>query len=605
MIRHLSLDPALALVGLALATWSCADRVVMVIPELPEGPGYVGLLYHRSGQPWIGTGLRRVDGFPSLVSASDPADPFDEIELVYFSEEHLRSITSEPEEALQEARLFPPTKVGRAVAPSFSAGGVPGPMPWQLSRRASPTLVSASWAGSCAVVLPETPAPVEVSCAVTPCAIRARQEGCTVQIYDDFCGYVATGDLTGLGTVELELGRAIGTCHGAIDADERLRTFDCMLPPADIPQIDTCTLRVHTEPDVVPDLGVKREQLVSVNYHPTLNDENYVRSLIVEPDRLLVLRSSSGEPVSLTRCAQDSNLELVHLSPGDLQVTASLPVRPCLIRMIPSAVPGRYFALFAGEPGHVGVVSERGETVALRELPTQYDGIPLEPVRVSFDESTRTVVVAARLTLTSAHHAMLLLLLDADTLEPRSPPLYFPENAPDTPAWSATPGHIDVLRHRYLHHTISLEDGSERLVSNLEATCGRFRVSDILPLAEGRLIVASRARMNDFVVVSDGPARPCRRSSFWEDVRSPSALASWPSDPNLVLVGLTRKEERIDGTEVSLDAALSFFDLARGRFLWPSQEVGLGLVEELSVHPDGTIFGLLPMEGVVLRVHPR
>lgn len=593
---------ARALVTVA-ASFGCVQEGLVLVPELPAEPGFVGIVYRGPGGAWSGTGLRRTPGGRSTLDVVEPGAGYDQLSVVYFGDAALRAHTTLPEEELERAPLLAPGPDQRALTPSFSASGSRGVGLSTLAADAPPRLVSAAWAGACPQVLPADPVPVEVRCAVRPCLLTARQEGCELVFEGDTCGYRARATVSGLGELRVDLGGFIGRCEGRSETDGRLAGLGCSTLDADPAGGGRCELRLHAAPDVVPALEVTSRLLAEGPYASTPRADQSITAMVAEPERILLTRVAGSTRQNRRLCDGSLALELVHLEPLALEPRATYPAPACLIELTPSASPGVYLALLTGpEPG-LARVSETGEVLRRVDLPRLYGGRLMLAWTLEYDAATDVAVVLARLFRDEGDNHAVLFFFDGSALTQRHPDLYLSEHAVAVPIWRQAPGVLRLIRQKTRLVEVQLDTGVTRELANLASICADHVPHAVLPLPGEDLAVASLGS-EQALFVTAGALDTCARAVSFEKDRAPSAAAVWPGDPELLLVGMLRRQLG-DPSGGYYESTLAFFDRVDARFLRPSLELGWGPVDALLAQPDGSVVGVAQREGRVFRVRAR
>lgn len=591
-----------ALVTLA-ASIGCVQEGLVLVPELPAEPGFVGIVYRGPGGAWSGTGLRRTTGGRSALDVVEPGPGYDQLSVVYFSDAALRAHTSLPESELERAPLLAPGPEQLALTPSFSASGPRGVGLSTLRADAPPRRVSAAWAGACPEVLPADPVPVEVRCAFRPCLMTARQEGCELVFEGDTCGYRARATVSGLGELRVDLGGFIGRCEGRGETDGRLAALGCSTLDTDPVGGGRCELRLHAAPDVVPALEVTSRIFADGPYASTPRAEQWITAMLVEPERILLARVPGITRQNRRLCDGDLALELVHLDPIELEPRATYPAPACLIELTPSASTGVYLALLTGpEPG-VAQISETGEVLRRVDLPRIFQERLALAWSLQYDAATDVAVVLARLFRDEGDNHAVLFFFDGSTLAERHPSLYLSEHAVVVPIWLHAPGVLRLIRQKTRLVEVGLDTGVARERANLASICSDHVPHAVLPLPEEDLAISSHGAEQALFVTTSGLAS-CDRAVSFEKDRAPSAAVVWPGDPGRLLVGMLRRQFS-DPSGGFYESTLAFYDRAAGRFLRPSFELGAGHIDALVARPDGSVVGVAMREGRVFRVRAR
>lgn len=577
---------------LALSVWAsgCAERAALVVPELPDGVHYGGLVFRGAGERWVGTGLARVEPPSFELDLVEPGDDYDLITLIALGEAEVRARTTLDDAALRDAPLLAPAAHRALLPTAFSASARRDGETIHLRADEVPLAVAAAWSGRCLSVLEDRPIPVEIRCSPRSCPTTVRQTGCELRFESPSCAYNTRGSANGLGELAVKLEGTVGDCRGGRSAEGEVR-FQCT---ADLGPAGTraCELVAHERERPGPALELAHRRLGDPGTPPADPRRVRARGLAVEPGRLLTIHQPLGLPNSFDQCTNGPS-ELLELDLETLETQARWDLPPCAVDVASDPIgPRRWIVASGGTPALFRIALE-GTVAASVPLPASAEGRTIVARRVHYDETTDTVTVMSGSPLESPELTRETFL---DVFEAQSLTLRFSLalRGRNDDVWVPGPGRLGVYQTSTAPTSVSLDTGVLTKLATLPDDCPAVRERSTLSLPSGSLAVAGRGTL----VLQSLDAASCDEFAFWEHERVPTALAAWPGDPQLLLVGLVREERQRTDT----GATLAFFDLAERQFLWPSQAVGEGDLSTMRAHPNGTLYALGEQTGWVIRI---
>lgn len=573
-----------------LSATGCAERSTLVVPALPSGTYYLGLVFQGEGERWAGTGLSRVEAPGFELDVVEPGDDYTRVTLVALRPADVQARTSLGDEALRDSPLLAPSANRAVLSTAFSASALRDGDALRLESDDPPLPVAADWSGRCPAVLGETPAPVEITCSSRSCPTTVRQRGCALEFESSSCPYNTAGTIDGFGQLAVSLGEPVGECRGTRGGDGEIRLgCESDLGPAGK---SSCELIVHETARPGPPLELEHRRLGDPGAPPASHRRVRARGLAIEPEQLLTIHQPLGLPDSFDLCEGEPS-ELLALDLETLETRATWTLPPCAVDVTSDRAGIRRWILTGGGAPFLGRIALDGAVTATVSLPASLGGSAVVARRVHYDETTHTVTVMSSSPM-DAPELMRQSFLDVFEAESLAVRFSLALRGRNEELWVPGPGELGVYQTSTAPTAIDLGTGEVTVLSALPTDCPSVQENAVLSVAANTLAVAGRMTL----VLQTLDAPRCDEFAFWERERLPSALAAWPGDPRLMLVGLVREErERPDS-----EATLAFFDLADRRFLWPSQAVGDGDLSLIRAHPSGALYAVGEQFGWVIRI---
>ena len=594
-----------------VASGACADPEVLLVLDLPSDIDFVGVVYRGPDDAWSGSPLAPVDTYPPRVQVRVQDIEYERVTVVGFRTSDLEGWTATDSKTFLEAPLEKPGPRRTPVLPAYSATSPIDGTPPAFARDEAPLPVSAWWAGECPRLDSGAGRIVEHDCSTLPCPATLVQTKCDFEIKSRMtgCRIALQGALPGVGQFPVQSLDPDVSCEGNLAEDGAL-TIGCQ---PTVVGLSSCNLHIRTQADEVPNIVVRRVELVESQPEPNA-DCRLLVGIEFLGSRLLTARRIGADPSRLCLPGGTDRFELLELQLPELELVSTTTLAPNLIGMVKGLADSELILIYGGPEPRLQRRSVRGPILAEVALAPEVDwswrGQRAEPrgaimLDVHVDPRTGTAAVLLRQITGEFDWNAILIVVDAETLQPRFPT--FEHRVQTTNLWSPSPGLLEILvggRDRWqldLTRPDAVPVELRALSPNRPSLIG----GRLLPRpADGLLLVTSTsAQFVRGIMVARLDGGPEIIRAFWEADRVPFDLETWPANPNLVLVGLARLERLPDSEPVS-DSTLAFFDLPRRRFSSPSFLEGTGHLDRLRAHEDGAVYGLSPTGGRIIRITP-
>lgn len=579
----------------SLALAGCSDRSVLVVPELPEGLAWLGLLLPGTN-PEASSGLFPVAGGRAELSVEVPEDA-EEVRLFGFSSADLARYAPPDPAELATLRLLPESSGHALMQASYSASGFLDGTSSFVSDSA-PGRVSAQWRPACPDLALGEEKLAHVPCLEVPCAARATQTGCDFVLDAPFCGQRFEG-IVGLdGTLTFSNQTVLRECrvleHG------RSSELSCTGPRS---TLAVCPVSLYPPDWEAPELVQTSVELVpGLTASSGAGLSSHLRGLVRHESTLITL-SSGVDGFGGQDCLAAPELVFVDVDRMEVVRTATAPA--CARALAYDPVLSALVVAHGAEVSRVSRLDLAGRVLSSVELPAELQPPEWFPNNVFVEPQSRAIIVPFTAKPRAPGEEVLatwwVLVLDADTLVLRGAPVVVPRLTETILAHR--PGSV-ALPHG--DSTLSLFDTRGPTLGRAIATgalcgpAGAYR-SGFHDDALGRFFLASRGSQSHGVTQIEADGSACQTGYALESPRSPFGIARWAADPNLILVGL----DGLPANPPLTEAALAFFDIQARRFLVGEQPVGLGSVKELLPDGSGGMVMILPSEAKVVRVRPR
>jgi hypothetical protein len=460
-------------------------------------------------------------------------------------------------------------------------------------------LVTADWLPPCPILLPVPTTLVDSSCTVGPCAIDAVQTSCEVSITgtDSECTLELAGSVDGRGRVFFD------GCAPADTHDGAAFSVDCA--PGTF-RNGVCNLEVYASV-VEPPIAAIGRALFEPYRAETAGDEvvlgGYLSGLEVLGDEVVVA-SFDGQFVEGTACPGEARGRFHFLDRDTLAEVHTATAPYCVRDLARHPTRRQFFAVF-GSPLRLGRFDGDGRLLEARDVPFPAGNVAA-PLRLLVHRMSPHVSVLVEALPDRDDYVAVFSGRDASlTLEYRTISLRGPDDRGDL-------GDIAELDELLL----SVLDRRADTIVNVDLTSPppTYESADRSSFAEaceGIQVKVERFRRNpthpEWLMISQGgrvhAARlesisDCVLTRFYGPVADMHDLVFWPPDDDLVLVGLSDRDE-------ADTARLALLDRSEDRFLPTSLEIGRGPIDDMRVDDLGRVFMTLPWSGSVVRAEPK
>lgn len=577
-----------AVVGLGLLAACAAPAArTLEVEQLPASVTHllvVGL--DDAGEVVGGTGVVPVVGARAEAFAELPGAVAYEVHG--FSAAALASVAPLPSEEVLRAALVRAARDGEVVLP---------PATWWVrfdedgaaSGEARPRALTADWLPACPRRVPEGSA-LAMSCANAECTPRLTQVGCALRLDATSCALGATeGTVRARGEVVLERADLPGVCAEVEAAQGVALSLDCATARGERCRLDVVTA---TAP---PPLEVATAALApgASFFDPINNPRPPVGFLVgLAPLGAEVLVARLDAPWVWWDCRPERRAWVDVVDASSLAVTRTATAPGCTMRGVPDPLRRGMLVLVGGQPGGLALIGPQGQV--LRQV--SFDAAVRRPSEAPLALLATTSRVVVALTSFDGSETSTLIELDPLSLEARD--------------HTTVADRVEVLGLGVDGEVLVLTDDVDTLLT-LDAElvlreprplwdlCSEgFRVKPavLFPYAPTRTLVLPS--LDDqaqalFLLETSGSCAPVVFPGAPRDV---TALAVWPPDPELVLVGLLAARSR---------GSLALLEARRRRWVGGELPLGLGPLDLATPGDAGRVWLLAPWTGTLVRVTPR
>jgi hypothetical protein len=534
-----------------------------------------------------------VGGSGVVPVAGARADAFAELpgvvayEVHGFSAAALASVAPLPGEAVLRASLVRAARDGEVVLPPatwsvrFDDAGAP-------SGEARSRSLTADWLPACPRRVPEGSV-LAMSCANADCTPRLTQVGCKVRLDAASCALGEAEGTVGAREVVLETATLPGVCAEVEAAEGVALSLDCATARGERCRLDVVTA---TAP---PPLDVATAALApgASFFDPINNPRPPVGFLVgLAPLGRDVLVARLDAPWVWWDCRPERRAWVDVIGASSLAVTRTATAPGCTMRGVPDPLGRGLLVLVGGQPGGLALIGPQGQV--LRQV--SFDAAVRRPSEAPLALLATASRVVVALTSFDGSETSTLIELDPQDLVARD--------------HTTVPDRVEVLGLGVDGEVLVLTDDVDTLLT-LDADlvlreprplwdlCSEgFRVKPavLFPYAPTRTLVLPS--LDDqaqalFLLETSGACAPVVFPGASRDV---TALAVWPPDPELVLVGLLAARSR---------GSLALFEARRRRWVGGELPLGLGPLDLATPDEAGRVWLLAPWTGTLVRVTPR
>ncbi|MCK6551115.1 hypothetical protein L6R52_35100 [Myxococcota bacterium] len=507
-------------------------------------------------------------------------------------------------EALDELRLAPgpvalaaPAGCGRVLPQALRvrhAHATGGPLAWTDPRAGGldvPELRVRPTPGVCPAL---DVSAIDVGCAPAACRPRIEQQGCALVIDTADCGFGALdGELGARGELCFEPSEALGRCDDGVAARDALRSIHCDGGA----RAEPCVIDLHA-PRAEARLDVARARLLDV---PPLDPRGferpplgYLSDLALVGGAIVVAGQAHQES---WMCAEDQPGLLWSLDADTLAVRWTATVAPCLSQLAADPRGDGVIAVFGGQDAELGRFDHTGRLVdrVRWSRAASNEGHRASSLMVLDGATPLAVVTMTNTARLDDGRASELFVVDLSRFEER--------------ATVALGEQLRELAPYDGRELLAIDDSFAGLVY-IDPSGPSLRrgpsllgsaVRSIIDLgqahahaATGRLL-ATATGIGGGVFVFTGADELIGRARPFELPGDVWAIAPWPADPRLVLVGIT-------GREAPRRASVALVDPAGPRFLPGVEVIGDGAIGRLRPDGRGNTYTVLPWTAEVVRI---
>lgn len=576
-----------AVLGVALlAACAAPEARTLEVDVLPASVAYllvVGL--DEAGEVVGGTGLvpvvgGRADAFGELPGAAT-------LEVYGYGVGALAPVAPLPSEAVlraspvraaidDEVRLPPATWSVR-----FDEDGSPrGEAP---ARR-----LTAAWLPACPRRVPEGSV-LAMSCANAECTPRLTQVGCALRLDATSCRLgVAEGTVRARGDVVLESAEVPGVCAEVEAAEGVALSLDCATARGKRCRLDVVTA---TAP---PALEVATAALSpGASFFDPVNNPRPPVGFLVGSAPLggEVLVARLDAPWVWWDCRPERRAWIDVVDADTLRVTRTATAPGCTMRGVRDPLGRGMLVLVGGQPGALVLIGPAGQV--LREVPFDVALRRASEAPLALVATPSRVVVA--LTAFDDSESATLIELDPSTLEA---------------VGSVTlRDRVEVMGVGVDGELLVVGDGVDTLLTldpervlreprPLWDLCsGGFRLKPavVFPFAPTRTLVLPSLDNQSQALFLLEASGACTTVAFPGAPRDATALATWPRDPERVLVGLLAGRTQ---------GSLALLDVQQRRWVGGELPLGLGPLDQATPDDAGRLWLLAPWTAHLVRVTP-
>lgn len=535
-----------------------------------------------------------VGGSGVVPVAGARADAFAELPRVMAYEVHgfsaaaLASVAPLPGEAVLRASLVRAARDGEVVLP---------PATWSVrfdedgaaSGEARPRALTADWLPACPRRVPEGSA-LAMSCANAECTPRLTQVGCALRLDATSCMLgEAEGTVRARGEVVLETATLPGVCAEVEAAEGVSLSLDCATARGERCRLDVVTA---TAP---PALEVATVVLApGASFFDSVNNPR-------PPVGFLVGLAPLGRDVLVARldapwvwwdCRPERRAWVDVIDASSLAVTRTATAPGCTMRGVPDPLGRGLLVLVGGQPGGLALIGPQGQV--LRQV--SFDAAVRRPSEAPLALVATPSRVVVALTSFDDSKSSTLIELDPRTLEARGS--------------AALRDRVEVLGLGIDGEVLVVTDAVDTLLTletgltlrdprplwDLCSNGFRLKPAVLFPFAPTRTLVLPSLDNQSQALFLLETSGACAPMVFPGAPRDVTALATWPPDPELVLVGLLAARTR---------GSLALFDARRRRWVGGELPLGLGPLDLATPDGAGRTWLLAPWTGTLVRVTPR
>lgn len=577
-----------AVLGVAmLAACAAPEARTLEVDALPASVAYllvVGL--DDAGEVVGGTGLvpvvgGRADAFGELPGAAS-------LEVYGYGVGTLAPVAPLPSEAVLRASLVRAARDSEVVLP---------PATWSTRfdeddgprGEARARALTADWLPPCPRRVPEGSA-LAMSCANAECTPRLTQVGCALRLDAVSCALgAAEGTVRARGEVVLETAELPGVCAEVEAAEGVALSLACTTARGERCRLDVVTA---TAP---PALEVATAPLSpgASFFDPINNPRPPVGFLVgLAPLGREVLVARLDAPWVWWDCRPERRAWIDVVDASTLAVTRTATAPGCTMRGVRDPLGRGLLALVGGQPGALVLIGPQGQV--LRQVP--FDAAVRRPSEAPLALLATDSRVVVALTAFDGSESSTLIELDPRTLEARGS--------------AVLRDRVEVLGLGVDGEVLVVTDAVDTLLTldagltlreprplwDLCSEGFRLKPAVLFPFAPTRtLVLPSLDEQSQalFLLETSGACAPVVFPGAPRDV---TALATWPSDPGVVLVGLLDARTR---------GSLALLDVGQRRWVGGELPLGLGPLDLATPDEAGRTWLLAPWTGTLVRVTPR
>jgi hypothetical protein len=440
---------------------------------------------------------------------------------------------------------------------------------------------------------------LDQTCVADRCNATAQQSGCALDITTSSC---TLGNLGGVlagpdgGSLASTGGSGTGSCGLLPPVDGALLSLSCQYSgescTVDLyPAVATPLFRQKTELAL---FQVPYRSLVTTPGQPLNGSEpfkGYAGGMVSLSDRIVV--ATHGGAIGSVECQSNAASLAIFVDPGTMTITATASLPSCTSRIAPDPLGDGFLAVTGHDPPSLARFDKNGRLVRASTV----SGLPADLFATALlvePELSRVDVAFSSFNSPPVPGAQ-LVGFDLETLA-------------ETGTSSSVRAQIRGLTKHAgqlvsaddLNGSLLVFDDKSLKLLDTEALLTARRLSPrtgvmSVHASTGILLITTTGLHAAIDVISG--ASPVPTALFYPFLGVPWALADWPSQPGLELVGIT-------GSAAPNDAFIAAYDVAGGRFLPEFSPIGSGVVSAILSESNGAVFVLLSWEAKLVRLIP-
>jgi len=586
-----------------LAACSEATQLAAIDPTLPDDVVWVGALLERDGVVIASTGLaRRGSGGAAQLEFDDKTEATS-VRVIGFTKDAFVGL------GVSDTAVVPtmPLVVAAArdpvlPAPAFVAAGRLVDGVAKLSATTDAMELTVGWLPACPKLLPIPDKTLgAVACGPLPCDPVVEQVGCEIFVDTQNCRLgTLRGTIDGRGNVVYEDGERLGRCTSTPAARGARLSLACRDG-----DYDRCRIDAFERP------FPERFEIFAVpvvNNAATVHDtslrrpsRDYLGSVVAAGDEIAVATFDGS--IYDNKCTTGQPGTIVFVAPDTGVVLRRRTVPNCTKFLAED--PGRngFLALYGGRrnlqlgrfDADANIV--RSTFITDTKITTEY-----APIGIAVSPSSGRVAVG--MSWGDQTDYSRVLIYDLDTFD-------------KVAVSQARLRSITDIAPSGLDHFIVADD-KEGIVYQLDSSTARVTNDFLVRVLVGGVNVdlARLAQADDRVIVTNTGEEPAMfvfsfdnpaggvdydkasTTTYYEGWGEPFALARWPADPALWLVGVTERVAR------PRPAYIALFDPTAPNFLPGALQVGHGQISDMATDKKGRIWLAMGWTGRLVRVSP-
>lgn len=436
----------------------------------------------------------------------------------------------------------------------------------------------------------------DIRCATAHCQARMTRDDCRLTIASGACQLdVLTGELGGNGETCFRPSETFAQCDEVDALPEAVLSLSCSRDGREV-----CGFDVYA-PVAAPRFAVDRVKVLDVEPNILLGFERppsgYTSDLVVLEDRIVV-STHDGRRQSW-HCDTEPEDRLVFLDRETLAIIGTATVPRCLNELARDPMGAGFIGAYGGHNARIGRFDRDGRLLASTAYagPDPSERLSATGIALGGDPPSTAGVSLTSLNAVAPFSASRIFGVDLATLT-QIPPPDSPGNLTreltrlDGSRWAA----VDDIANSIVFVDIMsmISSPGPSLLGEIIESATDIGQPFYHPASDRILISLTGNGGGIFIFDGRGRTQLARVTSY-ERLAENWAMATWPADPELVIVGLT-------DLDIARVSSIALFEPSRGRFLPGSATVGQGPIGRFRPDEQGRLWTHLPRTAEVLRI---